>query len=913
MYLEPELFKELDSIPKVRPRSVPTPLPPEPEPGDPISNPAPEFLPIGGSDPMSLAPTKLEPSEPMIMRNREARPGLSEMVGPTFANPVESIKRLAQDPLREAPQVLKDTTQLAALSKMKLVPGLLSAIGLDVGQSIEKGKSVEEALKEETGGGILAALALGPKIGRGIAKGGSTAAKATAKIIPEPIKEAYRSYEKAKDWVWDNVVVVPFKGGDFLGKYHTNARWIPSYEGEGKPLTMKSIADVLQPAVERLPQSLQRTFRNTQAMKANVTRLGEDAARDLEGRGFVATYEFMKGMRGTPSSQLVTTAAKDTLWKVNKSVGDLTQGPFEDVWREKIGKLLNQSLTVPSNVYTGTRPYSFLAQLDAQVPKGANGLYDMPKARSILSKMIEDPHTDPEMRSLATEVWNFGAQFPQQVAEAAKDAAKLHLTAKLLNTRHFSNLAVAQLPKGAKPGEYLQSEWSGFKKGGHALWVKRDVELELRALQDIPKISHSIVNKFFMTPWKTGKIILRPATQIRNDFSNVGLNWLGGLAPWRVDVYKKAFDEMRTNGQHWRDLKKITGQGGTFTMNDVLSQTAGRMWGANMFDRALSGFDKIAEKPRSWFNAQEQFFKMAKYIHNIEKGMTKSDAAWDAMKWTFNYGEVTPATAFMRTNIAPFFTWQTKIFPLFAEAAVKNPIAFTGLITMYNLAQQKAIENVGITDDEWKMIKPRLPEYIKKGLFLMMPWRDDQNRLNMLNMTYMVPGFGDVFDMTSHPLKNLIGNPLLTSAMAISDNKRYSGAPIYYEWESAPTQYAKTMAYIWEQMVPSLVPGGTDWNAMYNAMAPDPYALIGKEPLTFGRPESMTPGQAISGTLGFKSAPVDVAKSMASYEARRKMQRAEMKNQLVKAYRRARSTSEKQSIAEKYSSLLREFESEALD
>jgi hypothetical protein len=464
--------------------------------------------------------------------------------------------------------------------------------------------------------------------------------------------------------------------------------------------------------------------------------------------------------------------------------------------------------------------------------------------------------------------------------------------------------------KAIQGSEYLPSTWDPFVVKGRSLYVQRDVELELKAMKEIPEIANKAFNKYFMGPWKIAKVMMRPAAWGRNILTNLAQNHLGGLPFYRQDMYLKSYQGMRGSegvkvegksvGSHWKDWNKATGSGGTFAMNDVVQLGEGMKYGSNMWERGLSAFDKIAAPAKTVYSAQEQLFKFAKYLHNIEGGMGQKEAAWDAMKWTFNYGEITRATAKVRSYAMPFFTWQSKVFPQVLEAVVKHPVKFAGLVTLYHGMQNAAIESAGMTAGEFEVFKTKMPEYLNNGLMMPMPWRDSQDRLNFLDLTYIVPGFGDAYQMSGHPMAQIFQHPLVSIAGGLQANKKYSGAPIWYDWEPATTKAAKWIGYIWEQLVPAPMPGGTDWRNMYQAFVETPMSEF--DPTV----RDLSRSQALAGSIGFKINPVDVGTAMQSSAALEKMKLSEIRSNLRKKLQSARSQDERQALVDKYSKYLLE-------
>ncbi|MBV6343573.1 hypothetical protein HWQ67_18545 [Candidatus Magnetobacterium casensis] len=420
---------------------------------------------------------------------------------------------------------------------------------------------------------------------------------------------------------------------------------------------------------------------------------------------------------------------------------------------------------------------------------------------------------------------------------------------------------------------------------------------------DIPKLMSgngvlAKMNRMFLSPWKTSKLILSPAAHFRNTMSNFILNDWGGLPFYRLDIYKQAAQELKSKGKLFRELQRETGMGGSFSVAEIEQVTGGMKYGANGLDHALSLFDRnfAVSKMRNMYNVEEQWFKMAKYIWNKKQGMQQYEAAMDAMKWTFNYGEITRATAAIRGTAAPFFTWTSKVVPLMAETALKHPVRFAKWPLMFQGMQAAAIENQNINDEEWGWIQSILPDYIKEGAFFLLPFRDQKDRLQMLNMTYIMPGLGDMMDIWRDPASSFLGSPFLTMSADILRNKTFMGTPIYYDWETPGGKFAKSLAHIWQGLVPNFpaIPGTIDFEKMYDTIN--------------NTPDSMTWGQIAASQLGLRMTPINVEQMARSRQALDDIHRAEIGSQLKRELRGATSPKQAQAIVEHYSRLRERLE-----
>jgi hypothetical protein len=201
--------------------------------------------------------------------------------------------------------------------------------------------------------------------------------------------------------------------------------------------------------------------------------------------------------------------------------------------------------------------------------------------------------------------------------------------------------------------------------------------------------------------------------------------------------------------------------------------------------------------------------------------------------------------------------------------------------------QNEALQAVGVSDGEWESLKTKLPEYMQRGTYLMLPWRDDKQQLNMLNLTYLLPGVGMVSDYFQRSLpETLLQNPLISLAGALKDKKKFTGAPLYYDWEPNTTKASKTLSYIWEQLGPAAAPGGTDWNQIYRSLTEQEGAL--------------SPEQAVAYSFGLKVAPIDAMAVSRRSAAIQKIHETEMTSEMRRELKNARTADDANAILEKY-------------
>jgi len=264
--------------------------------------------------------------------------------------------------------------------------------------------------------------------------------------------------------------------------------------------------------------------------------------------------------------------------------------------------------------------------------------------------------------------------------------------------------------------------------------------------------------------WKFGKVIISPKTHVRNLMSNSVLAHLGGLPMYKQPYYlAKAAAEMKSKGKFWEMMRKEGGGQHTFTagelkalfdqvesqMKDIKAGSLPERFGiiGNAWNKSKGTMRKAADL----YEAEEQWFKLAKFIHNIEgKKMTPKTAWADAEKWLFNYAKVTRFQEKYRSKWygAPFATFTFKALPRIAEAMIKTPWRFALPTAIIYGLEKAAQKKIGDTPEEIRAKKALRPEWQKGKMlgvpnFARVPIVDEYGREYFLNLTYILP-WGDL-------------------------------------------------------------------------------------------------------------------------------------------------------------------------
>jgi hypothetical protein len=288
-----------------------------------------------------------------------------------------------------------------------------------------------------------------------------------------------------------------------------------------------------------------------------------------------------------------------------------------------------------------------------------------------------------------------------------------------------------------------------------------------------PEIAAELQSKFkernetwmkALSAWKFGKVVMSPKTHVRNFFSNSALSFLGGMGFVDQAVYmRKALPHLRDGGEFY-DLAMQTG----LLKSDFINAEIRDMYGA--IEAALPGtragsfaehFGELGQgvagavkkgmnKASDLYQGSEHWYKMARFMWNIEKrGMGAQEAADDAAKWLFDYGDISRLNREWKSSWwgSPFATFTFKAAPRILESAVTAPWRL-GLLgsSLYMVTNYAANAVFGEDKEEADAKRKFLPEWM--GNFVNWPrvaFKDDHGRDYYLNLEFWTP-WGDLFE-----------------------------------------------------------------------------------------------------------------------------------------------------------------------
>ncbi|MBV6343456.1 hypothetical protein, partial [Candidatus Magnetobacterium casense] len=252
-------------------------------------------------------------------------------------------------------------------------------------------------------------------------------AKQVNQIVPGALSSKVHS-------MWEVLTSPVARGADAV----LHKRFLPSTEGS------KSIAEVFQPAVERLESTgLDVPFRRTSALKAVASEKGKELGQKLANMPLRSRYEVYKYLRGLPANAPEKKLMED--WKHSFATGNMEREFVHSFRKTLKSKMKDEFLLGEEQFFRLPAAENFIRTLDQSL----SGPFDAKKVQKALKGAIQDVNTPNELKFLARDLYNLPHSTPMAVANASKDASVTFLT------NNLKRMGVVQdtLPQGAKLGD----------------------------------------------------------------------------------------------------------------------------------------------------------------------------------------------------------------------------------------------------------------------------------------------------------------------------------------------------------------------------------------------------------------------------------------------------------------------------
>jgi hypothetical protein len=248
--------------------------------------------------------------------------------------------------------------------------------------------------------------------------------------------------------------------------------------------------------------------------------------------------------------------------------------------------------------------------------------------------------------------------------------------------------------------------------------------------------------------WKTSKVAMNVPSHFRNMMGNTIMLHLSGMPMHRVPQrLVQALDSVIRKDNFYRIAVRFGLKEATFANRElsrirdewILLQKS-KQPTANVI-HAMGA--KFVNAVGDVYQFEEAIFKIAKLIDGMERqGLSEADAMIESHKWVFDYSLVPRAVRYLRNAPfgIPFLSYTYFALPRMAEAAIKRPWVYLPYIAAGYALQESVMAAFGAGEDELRRLAKAFPEWMKsKGGMYLMPKRDQEGRLQVIDLGYTVP------------------------------------------------------------------------------------------------------------------------------------------------------------------------------
>jgi len=396
--------------------------------------------------------------------------------------------------------------------------------------------------------------------------------------------------------------------------------------------------------------------------------------------------------------------------------------------------------------------------------------------------------------------------------------------------------------------------------------------------------------------FKYMKVVLNPATHVRNIMSNLTLNWWKlGIGPWEAGRYAQTIKSAATKDEWYKRAQKAGLGASTYASNE-LKGLLDDPEALKMMRGAGNAYNKVKKVMGDLYQKEESIAKLTAFRYGVEKKGLKDDEAWKfAESATFNYAQVTPFVRKMRSALwgLPFITFTVKATPIAIETALKAPHRISFYQKMRN-----SIENLS-DDKETAAERETEPDYIKQGFFVKLPMKDEHGRSTYFDMTYVIP-FGDLMSGTwwekgttrdtALPESDFSAIaskvPAINLLKELAKNQDFSGNRIWKETDSPEQQRIDMAAHVMQLFAPPWV--ADQMPKGYNESGERQYSGFVKAATADEGNTRRTMYQEMLRLGGFKLQPVDqeIQDSINEFNKKKALQKLLQDNGVVKDFSR---------------------------
>ena len=450
---------------------------------------------------------------------------------------------------------------------------------------------------------------------------------------------------------------------------------------------------------------------------------------------------------------------------------------------------------------------------------------------------IRRDYSESERKAMGEIIDEPGYLVARGVTQLSSDIAVLNIFKQIaiLHPEVISRTPVAdfkQLP---------QSKSYGYLSGKY---VDPYIYNDIKGIIESRTIANKMGTKM-LSEWKKFKIVDNPATHFRNMYFNFILSDIAGLHPYRVDIYGSALMDVWNKTDDYKfvvnnglfstsyvgtELKDLLIKNKTISLKKNATGVYEYTWNEKLTGsvidfggKILNYYNKAQAKLGNLYQAEEEWNKMALYRYaKQDLKFSDTDAIEFAKKWGLNYQAVTPwINKFSQEWYGtPFVRFKMLAAPRLIEGAIFRPVTILKWLLIFAAIEEFSRRTLGLAKSELDKIKNNIfPNWMKDGIYILMPEKDKHNNLQFLDLTYIIPYVEDIQGWNLY--NYAFGNPVFRIPAEIMLNRSaFTGRDIIDKTlnPELSSQLMSYLAYVYQTIVPPLAPGGYNFDNIYNAI-----------------------------------------------------------------------------------------------
>ena len=273
--------------------------------------------------------------------------------------------------------------------------------------------------------------------------------------------------------------------------------------------------------------------------------------------------------------------------------------------------------------------------------------------------------------------------------------------------------------------------------------------------------------------WKTYALV-GVSYHARNFVSNSFNMWLGGVNTpfqWaKVASDMKAYKNLTKGGakvskemkRHYKDFLESGAGGGEFMGAEAAKGIVDKVKGGNW--NPFSTRNKLVKGSQKVGDYVENSQKFALYMNQVRKGQNMTSSSRHVKEFMFDYTDLSDTERRWFKRLLPFYTWSRKNIPLQLKELIKQPGKAS---TIQKIERTIEPENAA-------EIKEYLPEYLKDGHPIVLPFKNKKGDNYVMNLEGLLPVY-DLTNVANFNFKTIFDmvNPLLKTPAEIGMNKNF--------------------------------------------------------------------------------------------------------------------------------------------